>query len=180
MVNSAIVPVLFSLARFAASSLDVPLFDWEKQQLTDDDLDKLDPNIRPKLGFDEDPTQPLPQKGDCRAFPGDEDWPSQNDWEAFNNTLGGALISTVPVAAPCYKEWGVYDGEECARILDSWSDPYFQYESRRCFIFLRRRLICTVKRIRRPTCFRCIRAALVFLERLLVVTARWDRIHHTW
>lgn len=38
----------------------------------------------------------------CKVFPGDAKWPSDKDWSTLNDTLNGALIRTIPLAAPCY------------------------------------------------------------------------------
>ncbi|ETS76420.1 hypothetical protein PFICI_11807 [Pestalotiopsis fici W106-1] len=67
----------------------------------------------------------------CRAFPGSDDWPSSADWDAFNKTVGGKLIATVPVASPCHDTFpGVeHDAEECARVQDNWARPAFHDET---------------------------------------------------
>lgn len=38
----------------------------------------------------------------CKTFPGDSEWPQESVWDIFNVLLGGALIPTKPIAAPCY------------------------------------------------------------------------------
>lgn len=55
---------------------------------------------------------------DCKCFPGDACWPSQAEWSALNNTVGGRLISTVPLGSPCHDPY--YDEEECAYLQDQW------------------------------------------------------------
>lgn len=59
-------------------------------------------------------------------FPGDAEWPSERAWETFNGLFGKALIKTVPIAAPCYQNLGVYDAEKCAAVRNSFSNPYLQ------------------------------------------------------
>lgn len=61
----------------------------------------------------------------CRCFPGDQCWPSSTDWESFNQTLGGKLIRTVPIASPCHDTFpGVsYDAATCAYIQANWARP---------------------------------------------------------
>ncbi|KAF1993794.1 FAD/FMN-containing isoamyl alcohol oxidase-like protein MreA [Amniculicola lignicola CBS 123094] len=66
----------------------------------------------------------LQPKGYCKVFPGDADWPSDDTWGRLNGLLGGALIPTVPLAAPCYQNWGVYDKEKCAVIAGNRTDPF--------------------------------------------------------
>lgn len=61
----------------------------------------------------------------CRCFPGDRCWPSASDWDAFNQTLGGKLIPTVPIASPCHGTFpGVtYDAATCTDIQANWVRP---------------------------------------------------------
>ncbi|KAI7779512.1 FAD-linked oxidoreductase YvdP [Diaporthe eres] len=66
-----------------------------------------------------------PQSRTCRCYPGDQCWPSATDWESFNQTLGGKLIRTVPIASPCHDTFpGVkYDAATCANIQANWVRP---------------------------------------------------------
>ncbi|RYP14120.1 hypothetical protein DL767_010428 [Monosporascus sp. MG133] len=104
-----------------------PWFDYETVQLTDEVLRSIgqsEPvaNYAHLFAFDSGPTLP---SGACRTFPGDAEWPSALEWDAFNALLGGALIPTVPLAAPCYGNWGVYDSARCAAVARNFRDPYF-------------------------------------------------------
>ncbi|KAK8065577.1 hypothetical protein PG997_012324 [Apiospora hydei] len=104
-----------------------PWFEYEKLQLTSDDLDGLStrgskPKVAGLIGFDVGPEL---QPGECRTFPGDSSWPSESEWSDFGDLLSGSLIQTVPVAAPCYKDWGVYNKEQCDAIRGSFPNPYF-------------------------------------------------------
>ncbi|KAI4592656.1 hypothetical protein KJ359_010558 [Pestalotiopsis sp. 9143b] len=96
-------------------NIDAALFGYEESYLDEEDAYSL---------FSSHDT-PVLSSGECRTYPGDEAWPSQSDWNTFNDELGGALIPTIPVAAPCYNDWGVYDEEECAAVTANFSDPYF-------------------------------------------------------
>ena len=62
---------------------------------------------------------------DCRCFPGEECWPSTDVWDQFNQTVGGRLIATVPLASPCHDP--NYDAAVCDKIKDQWTDPELQY-----------------------------------------------------
>ncbi|KAK7750865.1 hypothetical protein SLS62_007264 [Diatrype stigma] len=68
--------------------------------------------------------QPPPH---CRCFPGDACWPSPAEWAAFNSTLGGRLIATVPLASPCHDDdfggASSYDADRCAAIQSAWANP---------------------------------------------------------
>ncbi|KAF5353331.1 hypothetical protein D9756_007823 [Leucocoprinus leucothites] len=63
----------------------------------------------------------------CRTFPGDKDWPSDLQWSTFNKTVGGRLIKTVPIGAPCHSNFpGVsFNQDECDNIKANWHDPVF-------------------------------------------------------
>ena len=62
----------------------------------------------------------------CRCFPGDECWPSVSKWSSFNETLGGKLIATIPLAAVCHDasnthpDWPSYDEEACSQLQQRW------------------------------------------------------------
>ncbi|KAH9904108.1 isoamyl alcohol oxidase [Xylariomycetidae sp. FL2044] len=57
---------------------------------------------------------------ECRCFPGDECWPSEAAWSAFNSTVGGKLIRTVPLASVCHDP--DYDEEACSALRAVWND----------------------------------------------------------
>ncbi|KAI0475371.1 hypothetical protein GGR56DRAFT_645769 [Xylariaceae sp. FL0804] len=72
-----------------------------------------------------------PSTMQCRCFPGDPCWPSAAQWGAFNSTVEGRLIATVPVASPCHDTFpGVaYDAEKCADIQANWPRPELHDET---------------------------------------------------
>ncbi|KAK8101282.1 hypothetical protein PG999_011656 [Apiospora kogelbergensis] len=101
-------------------------FEYEKHQLTQDALEGLrarspEPKVADLIAFD---TAPTLEPGECRTFPGDSSWPLESEWSELNDLLGGSLIRTVPIAAPCYKDWDVYNKEQCDIVSDRFSDPY--------------------------------------------------------
>ncbi|RDL36373.1 FAD-binding protein [Venustampulla echinocandica] len=57
----------------------------------------------------------------CKVFPGDKKWPADKAWSNFNNTLNGALIKTVPLAAPCYAGPN-YDANRCSYVTANWAN----------------------------------------------------------
>lgn len=64
---------------------------------------------------------------DCKCFPGDDCWPTVEEWNDFNSTIDGKLIATVPLAAACHdSEWASYNNETCTKVQDSWLDPETQ------------------------------------------------------
>ncbi|KAL5351405.1 hypothetical protein ACLOAV_003264 [Pseudogymnoascus australis] len=97
----------------------VPLFTYETNSLTDRNL----PHQHADL-FSFNTKGPALSSGECKPGPGDSTWPSLEEWDALDEALGRALIRTVPLAAPCYQNWGVYDTNQCEAILTNWTSPY--------------------------------------------------------
>ncbi|KAH8633758.1 hypothetical protein IG631_12393 [Alternaria alternata] len=64
-------------------------------------------------------TNPTPNR--CKSFPGDKSWPSQSDWNSLNKTVGGRLVATVPLGAPCHGS--TFDNATCESLKSQW-----QYE----------------------------------------------------
>jgi len=63
----------------------------------------------------------------CKSYPGTPEWPSEVVWKAFDRLLDGALIKTVPLAAPCFDSWpAVKDEDTCAFIRANWGSFEFQ------------------------------------------------------
>lgn len=67
------------------------------------------------------------QNESCRSFPGDDLWPSVADWAQLNDTVGGRLIATVPLGAPCHDP--TYDATVCGTLQASWTSPELHDES---------------------------------------------------
>ncbi|KAI0173531.1 FAD-binding domain-containing protein [Hypoxylon sp. FL1284] len=67
-------------------------------------------------------------KATCRTIRQDPSWPSQYAWDSFNQTLGGKLIATIPIAAPCHttlfgKPNPLFDEEQCSSLRNTWFLP---------------------------------------------------------
>ncbi|VBB84805.1 Putative FAD binding domain dehydrogenase [Podospora comata] len=116
-----------------ATRLSHPLFAWETTPLDPIDLARLvqDTNtsqyehLFPFTGQKTPATPNRLSPGTCKVFPGDNDWPSPEAWDAFGKVLGGALIKTVPAAAVCYANTGLYDAQRCSQVQANFSNPYF-------------------------------------------------------
>jgi len=134
ILQSLIFTTILFLPSTAHTTFIHPLFAYETNSLTDESLLSL---LRTK-----DATQtahlfsfgsgaPLNpdrlKSGACKVFPGDEAWPSPPIWDSFDNLLDGALIKTVPLAAVCYQNLGVYDAEKCAAVQEGFMNQYTQY-----------------------------------------------------
>ena len=63
--------------------------------------------------------------GQCKPMPGDPDWPSDNDWAALNQTVGGKLLAPSPPAIVCYPDGKPIPSNSstaCSTIGASWGD----------------------------------------------------------
>lgn len=59
----------------------------------------------------------------CR--PGMACWPTDAQWQAFNQTLGGKLQATVPWAKPCFSGLAfgdAYNAAQCTYIENNYAD----------------------------------------------------------
>ncbi|KAF2818466.1 FAD-binding domain-containing protein [Ophiobolus disseminans] len=105
MLLATIIALLFSAKASAVH------FAWEHDQLTENEALT---NKAFQFGSGAAPSE------DCRTIPGDKDWPSDEDWSAFNETLGGALLKPKPLASVCYYGDN-YDARKCESIKQSWT-----------------------------------------------------------
>ncbi|PHH65675.1 hypothetical protein CDD81_1761 [Ophiocordyceps australis] len=115
---AAVVVVAGASSPPEPSHSSVPLFGYETRQLEHGRLPSKYANL-----FASDTLGPRLLPGQCKPRPGDAGWPVQEEWDALNEALGGALIKTVPLAAPCHYNWGVYDAEKCRSISSNWTKP---------------------------------------------------------
>jgi hypothetical protein len=104
------------------------LFEYEKAQWTDDAVAALSSEEQKLFGFDDSAVNSglFRRSGECKTYPGDDAWPSESTWDRFDALVDGALIPTIPLAAPCYSNWGLYDSAKCAAIAKKFTDPYLQ------------------------------------------------------
>lgn len=103
------------------------LFHFETVQLTDRVIANLTAHQLSgisQFSFKDDTPSATKKResGQCKTYPGDPDWPSDDTWNLFNLLLGGALINTVPEAAVCYQDWSVYNDSQCETIIGNWGD----------------------------------------------------------
>jgi hypothetical protein len=76
-----------------------------------------------------------PDPGECKVFPGDPRWPEETIWGVFDLLSGGALIRDVPIASPCYSDWGDYNAAECEYVTDLWSNVSLHYSNPSSLMF---------------------------------------------
>jgi hypothetical protein len=60
----------------------------------------------------------------CRYLPGDDGWPSSQEWAQLNVTVQGRLIMTIPLGAPCHDP--TYNATECFLLQEEWPSPPIQ------------------------------------------------------
>lgn len=92
-------------AASTVTSTGSSLLPFESIQLTDADLDPLNQTLTDLFAFDNATSTDniiSRSKLQCKTSPGDALWPQKWIWKIFDVLLGGALIETVPIAAPCY------------------------------------------------------------------------------
>lgn len=65
------------------------------------------------------------QAAPCRYLPGDQGWPSVEQWSQLNASVSGRLIATVPGGHVCHDP--TYDAAACAALQQAWPFPQTQY-----------------------------------------------------
>jgi hypothetical protein len=61
----------------------------------------------------------------CKTFPGDKTWPSTTEWNKLNSTVGGRLVATVPLGAPCHG--ASFNNATCESLKEQWQSEKIQY-----------------------------------------------------
>jgi hypothetical protein len=113
MLFIAILTLLLSAKKVFGTN-----FDWERDQLTENEA-LANPTIR----FGSFNATAL---NGCKNIPGDEDWPSDETWRAFNDTLGGVLLRPKPLGSVCYTGPS-YDAQRCQQLQQTWTNMNLQY-----------------------------------------------------
>jgi hypothetical protein len=67
------------------------------------------------------PTFAASESASCRCLPEDDCWPSVSTWNAFNQSVDGRLVATVPLATPCHVP--TYNEKTCAALKEGWLLP---------------------------------------------------------
>ncbi|KAK1634840.1 FAD-dependent monooxygenase [Colletotrichum phormii] len=61
----------------------------------------------------------------CKTTPHDTTWPTDSDWTDLNQSVGGALIQTRPVASSCYDGNPFLSALTCDAVDDGWFSSAF-------------------------------------------------------
>jgi hypothetical protein len=98
----------------------------------------------------------------CRCYPGDGCWPSVHEFAAFNRSLDGRLIATVPLASPCHDdEFGPYDASVCKMLQQGWHEALTQYGPHGTIPLSKPCSSVLVMRIRPPSCHHTLPTGVV-------------------
>ena len=93
-------------------------FDWEREQLTDEEVARND-------ALRSGSVSAMAAPDSCKIIPGDPEWPSEDAWDSFNATLGGTLLKPKPLASVCYAGGG-YSAAKCEQLKSSWAGMNLQ------------------------------------------------------
>ena len=121
------------LAHTVVSNTTGALFPFETHQLPPNILTNLssNPSTAPYAhlyAFNTNTSTLTYPKEFCKTFPGDANWPSQESWNLFNKLSDGALIPTIPLAAPCYDtQWGARDTRRCEEVTGRYGTAWIQF-----------------------------------------------------
>lgn len=114
------------------TAADIDYFGAETVQLTDSvlaNLTELNLSNISLFGFSDNATlskRALPTS--CKVFPGDLLWPIPVVWKIFNLLVGGALIETTPLAAPCYNDHPqVRNDAMCSYVTNNFVNNSFMH-----------------------------------------------------
>jgi hypothetical protein len=68
---------------------------------------------------------PAPRATTCKCYPGDSCWPTDAQWSALNQTVGGRLVKAIPPGAVCYESFQgtpTEDAAKCAAVAAQWTN----------------------------------------------------------
>jgi hypothetical protein len=63
-----------------------------------------------------------PRSSDCKSFPGDASWPSDEDWSSLNDTMNGSLLKPSPISSVCYNNtvYNNFSASLCDTVSGNW------------------------------------------------------------
>lgn len=56
----------------------------------------------------------------CKTSPQNQTWPSNEEWHALNESIGGTLLRTAPAASSCYDGNPLNSPYDCASVKKGW------------------------------------------------------------
>jgi len=127
--TGSIAPAAETVAS-TSTPANVPLFETEALQLTDNVVAELQSNedvaeFASLFAFgdtDSTATRRARSTQRCKTMPGDALYPNEDVWKVFDLLSGGALEPIVPIGSPCYPKsaYNNYDAERCAYLVKNF------------------------------------------------------------
>ncbi|PGH17444.1 hypothetical protein AJ80_04814 [Polytolypa hystricis UAMH7299] len=109
------------------ASASICLFDSEKIQLTADKLEGLSPANAGLFKFGPLAATERKTSSQCKVFPGDKDWPSEDAWASLNKVADNQLLKPRPKAAVCYNG-PEYNPAACEQMTANWTNSYIHLD----------------------------------------------------
>jgi hypothetical protein len=105
--------VMVSAVDFLREKTTPALFEYEMIQLRRDVVERRET----------EGDNLLPRSSECKVFPGDAVWPSEETWSTLNDTLNGALLKPAPMASLCYNNttYKNYSNLSCEVLSANWA-----------------------------------------------------------
>ncbi|ETS80728.1 hypothetical protein PFICI_08257 [Pestalotiopsis fici W106-1] len=117
--------LIFVILSLPFTNAAPPLFESEEFQLTAQEIQSAG-NLSHLFSFGTLQVTKAEQRP-CKVYPGDDEWPSSQAWQALNDITNGRLLQPRPKAAPCYSG-SEYNSTRCNEISEKWTDPATHYD----------------------------------------------------
>jgi len=123
IVSGQDAPSSLTPAEAVVNNPSAHLLGAETLQLTDAVLDNIAQDNATRgyanfFHFESNDTIVKRQSLTCKTYPGDKLWPSKLVWGVFDLLLGRRLLTTEPIATPCYDSaWGTKNLAGCNTLV---------------------------------------------------------------
>ena len=127
VVNTQAPISVVAPAETTVSNTLVTLLPAEALQFTDSVFDRIandnaTSNFADVFAFESNSTLNGRRLSNCKTYPGDNLWPSKLVWNIFDLLLGRRLLTTEPIASPCYdSKWGSKNLAECNALVNRFT-----------------------------------------------------------
>lgn len=61
----------------------------------------------------------------CKSAPQSDTWPSHDNWNAMNKSIGGCLIRTAPVGSSCFDGNSYNSPHNCTKVKEQWNLSFY-------------------------------------------------------
>ncbi|KAI9749090.1 MAG: hypothetical protein M4579_007006 [Chaenotheca gracillima] len=66
---------------------------------------------------------------ECKVTPDSPAWPSVDDWNQLNSSIGGRLLQPAPPGAVCHPDQPTFNNASCPGVTKAWMDSSFHSEN---------------------------------------------------